>query len=136
MHGDLARRLHPYQATGVLIPPQAFHFCFSVLPHMQIPNNIHFGDIPLNRSGWATCASWHGDTQRRHQVNTDCLDSLTITCELRAVPTSCLHSVRNLCWCAYDVISTGLFPREAAVKHLRLPLALHELVTLYSGKQP
>lgn len=64
------------------------------------------------------------------------LDSLTVTCELWAVPTSRLHSARTFCLCAYDVINTGLFPREAAVKHLWPPLALGGAVALYSEKQP
>lgn len=47
---------------------------------MQIPTEIHFGDIPphhILNYVWATCASWYGRTQRKHQVYTDCLDSLT-----------------------------------------------------------
>lgn len=94
---------------------------------------------PLNHSlnyGWVACASRHGHTQRRHQVSTVCLDSLTLTCELWAVPTSCLYFVRNLCWCAYDVISPGFFLRGAAVKHLMATTGPgRELVTLYSEKQ-
>lgn len=72
-------------------------------------------------------------------MNTDCLDSLTynskLVCELWCAYTTSVIS-KNLMLCAYDVISTGLFPRKAGVKHLLLPLALSEFVPLYPEKQP
>lgn len=119
-------------------PPQAF-LCYGQCKYQ--PKSILETSLPITFSTMSGPHEHHGMAELRE--NTKCtptvltlLHTRVSVCMSCGVPTPCLCSLRTLCWCTYDVISTGLFPREAGVKHLLLPLVLSELVPLYPEQQP
>lgn len=62
-----------------------------------------------------------GKIQQKHQMKAGHLDftGTLAVCELLAVPTSSLYSVRLLCGCVYEVIHMLLFLSNPVIKHYR-----------------